>query len=172
MSHRAFVAAAAGVLLLAGAVAAAPHRASSAEMFAAPAQIIVHGPGLARAIRLMDFRENHRLVTGLVTLESLEHHPLARKMVARGLIPLDTAGRGMTHVALFVRVDSALARLPMEEWPIDRAQQHAWFFPATARDEALWLYVDRSTGTVSGPRRLTKTALEILERHGVPVRAE
>src|SRR5688500_13069468 len=101
MSHRAFDVAVAGVLLSFGAVAAAPDRASSAEMVAAPAQIIVHGPGLARVIRLMDFRENHRLVTGLVTLESLEHHPLARKMAARGLTPLDTAGRSMSHVAMF-----------------------------------------------------------------------
>ena len=172
MSHRALVVAAAGVLLSFGAVAAAPDRASSTEVVAAPAQIIVHGPGLAREIRLMDFRENHRLVTGLITFDSLEDHPLARRMAARGLMPLDTAGRAMSHVALFVHVDSALAARPMEEWPIDRAQQHARFYPATAEDEALWLYADRSTGTVSGPRRLTKAALEILARHGARVRTE
>ena len=175
MSHRAFVVAAAGVLLLAGAVAAAPDRASLAMALAGPDLIVFHGGAIERSVRMKDKRENMLFMHGLPQLDTATMGELNRGLAARGVLTVDTAGRPSVDVALFWHpVASKLTArgLPMEQWPIGEAEQHARFFPATARDSALWVWSVNVPGGRAAARRINAVSLAILERHGVQVRTE
>lgn len=175
MSHRAFVMAASGVLLLAGAVAAAPDRESSAERLAAPQLIVFHGGGMEREVRITDWWENLRILSGLEALDTTSMGELKRGLARRGVLPVDTSGRASVEVALFwhpVATELRARGLPKEQWPLEEANQRAQFFPATASAPAIWVWTTmvpagRPFAKLAGPN-----AIEVLERHGVQVRVE
>jgi hypothetical protein len=138
---------------------------------AAPNLIVVHGRGLDRPVLLKDWDENLRLMLGLVTLEEAEKSSVMRGLMKLGLVSIDTVRRKSFEVALFWAPVVARLRargLPMEQWPVEEADQHARFFPSAARDSALWVWVASPLGGGVGARRLEPAALAILSRHGVP----
>ena len=172
MSHRAFLMAVTGVLLLAGASAAAPDRASSEAALAGPDLIVFHGGALDRPVLMKDKRQNLMFMHGLRALDTAMMGELKRGLAARGALPPDTAGRPRVEVALFWHpVASKLTArgLPMEQWPVGEADQRARFLPATARDSALWVWTSGAPGEASSARRIGAASLAILERHGVQV---
>lgn len=175
MSHRALVMAAAGALLLAGAAAAAPDRASAGSAVAAPDLMIFHGGALEEPIRITTWEENHRILLGLEALDTASMGELKRGLARRGLVPVDTAGRASVEVALFWHpVASKLKErgVPKEQWPVKAADQRARFFPATANQPALWVWTVNVPASRPVARLTGVESLEILTRHGVPVRAE
>lgn len=140
---------------------------------AAPQLIVVHGPALDRPVLMKDWGENLRLMSGLVALETAEKSQFVRGLMTRGVSPIDTMGRKSFEVALFwtpVATRLTARGLPMEQWPVAEADQHARYFPETARDAALWIYVISPAGTTGGARRFTPDALSILSRYGVPTK--
>ena len=138
---------------------------------AAPQLIVVHGPALDHPVLLKDWGENARLMHGLVPFEKAETSQFVRGLMTRGVSAIDTAGRKSFEVALFwapVATRLTARGLPMEQWPVGEADQHARFFPETGRDAALWIFVISPAGAIAHARRFTPEALSILSRNGLP----
>lgn len=115
---------------------------------AAPRYILVSGPGLTRPVLMDDWQENGEL------LAALSHEPLAPRARLRD--------RPRYDLALFWGWTDA--QRPVR--PSD-ANQHGWFYPAHGRLRAV---VDLQVDGRRVPRLALPSVLEILKRHGVPIR--
>jgi hypothetical protein len=138
---------AAGVLVLAGVLLSAPEADA-----AAPRYILVTGPGISHPILLASWRENQDLMTALVQA------PFASGRAAR------LADRPRFDLAEFWGWEPPPAR-PTR--PAD-AGDHGAFYPAHGSRLAV---VSMVLGGVARLRLVPASALRILARHRVPLRA-
>lgn len=113
-----------------------------------PRYILVSGPGLTRPVLMADWQENGEF------LAALSHEPLAPRARLRN--------RPRYDLALFWGwTDAQRPTSPSE------ANEHGWFYPAHGRLRAV---VDLRVGGRRVPRLALPSVLEILKRHGVPIR--
>lgn len=74
--------------------------------------------------------------------------------------------RPYLSVALFVAMPTSAA-MPLA--PLDRADAHARFYPAYGDEAPFWVF-DADANEASPIRYVLQTGLDLLQRHGVPVR--
>lgn len=78
------------------------------------------------------------------------------------------AYRPYLDVALF-QANPLSAEMPVERVPVAEADEHARYYPAYGDEAALWVF--QSDAHVTNPvRYVLQTGLDLLQRHGVPVR--
>ncbi len=80
----------------------------------------------------------------------------------------DLEYRPYLSVALFVAVPTSAA-MPLARVPLDQADAHARFYPAYGDEAPFWVF-DADANEASPIRYVLQTGLDLLQRHGVPVR--
>jgi hypothetical protein len=88
--------------------------------------------------------------------------------------PMTDASRDLDYrpyidVALF-EAEPTSAAMPLEHVPLERADEHARFYAAYGDEAPFWVFLD-DAHEASPVRYVLKTGLDLLQRHGVPVRA-
>jgi hypothetical protein len=122
---------------------------------AAPRLLIVHGKPLKKPVLLSDGREIFKLIT--MSTESA------------GITSKELKDRSYMELALFWGPD--WVRYVDEGKPLDKltpedANQHGWFYPASAEAEAvIWI-------NGSSINRVSEEGLKILAQHGIPTRLD
>ncbi len=80
----------------------------------------------------------------------------------------DLSYRPYLNVALFVAMPTSAA-MPLARVPLAQADAHARFYPAYGDEAPFWVF-DVDAGETSPIRYVLQTGLDLLQRHGVPVR--
>ncbi len=80
----------------------------------------------------------------------------------------DLTYRPYLSVSLYVAMPMS-AEMPLARVPLDQADAHARFYPAYGDEAPFWVF-DADANEASPIRYVLQTGLDLLQRHGVPIR--
>jgi hypothetical protein len=116
--------------------------------------MIFSGDQLARRIALDDSTDVDQLLSAV-------REPMTDRT-------RDLSYRPYLNVALFVAIPTS-STMPLAKVPLGQADAHARFYPAYGDEAPFWVFAD-DANEASPIRYVLQTGLDLLQRHGVPIR--